>query len=118
MHVVLDPTQVLMLPAFPVSALGTVVNKRAKYSYLRLVEDTEKLTYRCAGQQVPRAHEQLQRARHRRSQPAPVTLLGSHIAVYFTQDRVGSVGAAPPPTLTSRAESSVSGSTAAADALH
>jgi hypothetical protein len=28
--------------------MGTVVNKRAKYSYLRLVQDSERLTYRCA----------------------------------------------------------------------
>jgi len=38
---------VLTLPAFPTSVLGTVVNKRAKYNYLRLVQDTEQLTYRC-----------------------------------------------------------------------
>lgn len=40
--------QVLTLPAFPTSVMGTVVNKRAKYNYLRLVQDSEKLTYRCA----------------------------------------------------------------------
>lgn len=32
---------------FPTSVMGTVVNKRAQYKYLRLVQDTEKLTYRC-----------------------------------------------------------------------
>jgi hypothetical protein len=41
--------QVLTLPTFPTSVMGTVVNKRAKYSYLRLVQNSEKLTYRCAG---------------------------------------------------------------------
>lgn len=40
--------QVLTLPAFPTSVMGTVVNKRAKYSYMRLVQDSESLTYRCA----------------------------------------------------------------------
>jgi hypothetical protein len=39
--------QVLTLPTFPTSVMGTVVNKRAKYSYLRLVQNNEKLTYRC-----------------------------------------------------------------------
>lgn len=39
--------QVLTLPTFPTSVMGTVVNKRAKYSYLRLVQNSEKLTYRC-----------------------------------------------------------------------
>jgi hypothetical protein len=38
--------QVLTLPAFPTSVMGTVVNKRAKYNYLRLVQDSEQLTYR------------------------------------------------------------------------
>lgn len=36
----------LTLPAFPTSVMGTVVNKRAKYNYLRLVQANEKLTYR------------------------------------------------------------------------
>jgi hypothetical protein len=49
---VLRCPQVLTLPAFPVSVLGTVVNKRAKYSYLRLVQDSEALTYRCASRTV------------------------------------------------------------------
>lgn len=38
----------LTLPAFPVSVLGTVVNKRAKYSYLRKVAPSEQLKYRSA----------------------------------------------------------------------
>jgi len=38
---------VLTLPAFPVSILGTVVNKRAKYSLLRGVGEEERLLYRC-----------------------------------------------------------------------
>jgi hypothetical protein len=38
--------QVLTLPAFPTSVMGTVVNKRANYNYLRLVQDSEQLTYR------------------------------------------------------------------------
>jgi hypothetical protein len=40
--------QVLTLPSFPVSVLGTVVNKRARYSYLRKVDAAESLTYRWA----------------------------------------------------------------------
>eukprot|EP00878_Enallax_costatus_P002192 GHUV01002363.1.p1 GENE.GHUV01002363.1~~GHUV01002363.1.p1 ORF type:complete len:345 (+),score=127.06 GHUV01002363.1:98-1132(+) len=40
--------QVLTLPAFPVSVMGTVVNKRAKYSYLRKVDPSEQLTYSCS----------------------------------------------------------------------
>eukprot|EP00882_Tetradesmus_deserticola_P026403 GHRQ01029127.1.p2 GENE.GHRQ01029127.1~~GHRQ01029127.1.p2 ORF type:complete len:103 (-),score=30.68 GHRQ01029127.1:324-632(-) len=40
--------QVLTLPSFPVSVLGTVVNKRARYSYLRNVDAAESLTYRWA----------------------------------------------------------------------
>eukprot|EP00882_Tetradesmus_deserticola_P014387 GHRQ01015299.1.p1 GENE.GHRQ01015299.1~~GHRQ01015299.1.p1 ORF type:complete len:332 (+),score=124.34 GHRQ01015299.1:413-1408(+) len=39
--------QVLTLPSFPVSVLGTVVNKRARYSYLRKVDAAESLTYSC-----------------------------------------------------------------------
>ncbi|WIA12470.1 hypothetical protein OEZ85_012505 [Tetradesmus obliquus] len=39
--------QVLTLPSFPVSVLGTVVNKRATYSYLRKVDAAESLTYSC-----------------------------------------------------------------------
>eukprot|EP00775_Hariotina_reticulata_P009101 gene9101-9270_t len=39
--------QVLTLPAFPVSILGTVVNKRARYSYLRTVDSSEQLVYSC-----------------------------------------------------------------------
>lgn len=42
-----SPAQVLTLPSFPVSVLGTVVNKRAAYSYLRKVDAAESLTYRC-----------------------------------------------------------------------
>ena len=37
---------VLTLPAFPVSVLGTVVNKKARYSLLRPVKASEKFTYR------------------------------------------------------------------------
>ncbi|KAF6262187.1 hypothetical protein COO60DRAFT_1625095 [Scenedesmus sp. NREL 46B-D3] len=40
--------QVLTLPSFPVSVLGTVVNKRARYSHLRKVDAAESLTYSCA----------------------------------------------------------------------
>jgi hypothetical protein len=40
---------VLTLPAFPVSILGTVVNKRARYSLLRGVPEGERLLYRCGG---------------------------------------------------------------------
>ena len=36
---------VLTLPAFPVSILGTVVNKKAKYSLLRDVAEGERLLY-------------------------------------------------------------------------
>lgn len=36
---------VLTLPAFPVSILGTVVNKRARYSLLRDVSEGERLLY-------------------------------------------------------------------------
>lgn len=36
---------VLTLPAFPVSILGTVVNKRARYSLLRAPEEGEPLLY-------------------------------------------------------------------------
>eukprot|EP00879_Flechtneria_rotunda_P006731 GHRR01007072.1.p1 GENE.GHRR01007072.1~~GHRR01007072.1.p1 ORF type:complete len:337 (+),score=120.13 GHRR01007072.1:178-1188(+) len=39
--------QVLTLPSFPVSVLGTVVNKRARYSYFRKVDASEQLTYSC-----------------------------------------------------------------------
>jgi hypothetical protein len=44
--------QVLTLPSFPVSVLGTVVNKRARYSYLRKVDAAESLTYRCEAHTV------------------------------------------------------------------
>jgi hypothetical protein len=37
---------VLTLPAFPVSILGTVVNKKAKYSLIRGVGEGERLLYR------------------------------------------------------------------------
>jgi len=39
---------VLTLPAFPVSVLGTVVNKKARYSLLRPVKASEKFTYSCS----------------------------------------------------------------------
>jgi hypothetical protein len=39
---------VLTLPAFPVSILGTVVNKRARYTLLRDVAEGERLLYRLA----------------------------------------------------------------------
>jgi hypothetical protein len=46
-HAFMAPCQqVLTLPAFPTSVMGTVVNKRAKYNFLRLVQDSEQLTYR------------------------------------------------------------------------
>jgi hypothetical protein len=49
--------QVLTLPSFPVSVLGTFVNKRARYSYLRKVDAAESLTYRWALQSVlPNCH--------------------------------------------------------------
>jgi hypothetical protein len=37
---------VLTLPAFPVSVLGTVVNKKARYSLFRAPEPSELFTYR------------------------------------------------------------------------
>jgi hypothetical protein len=39
---------VLTLPTFPVSILGTVVNKKAKYSLLRAIPEGERLLYRWA----------------------------------------------------------------------
>jgi hypothetical protein len=50
--------QVLTLPAFPTSVMGTVVNKRAKYNYLRLVQDSEQLTYRWVWQSGGRTAQQ------------------------------------------------------------
>ncbi len=38
---------VMTLPAFPVNILGTVVNKRARYSLLRSVAADEPLTFAC-----------------------------------------------------------------------
>ncbi|KAF8071358.1 hypothetical protein HT031_001442 [Scenedesmus sp. PABB004] len=40
--------QVMTLPAFPVSVLGTVVNKRARYALLRAVAPGEALLYSCS----------------------------------------------------------------------
>ncbi len=38
---------VMTLPAFPVSIMGTVVNKRARYSLHRAVSAAEPLTFSC-----------------------------------------------------------------------
>ena len=45
---------VLTLPAFPVSILGTVVNKKARYSLLRGVAEGERLLYRCGARGATR----------------------------------------------------------------